>query len=171
MANIQKILTPETAARHEALYLRLSTLLRQTEAGANKRADAPVGDITRRLAEDLLFEARHFTCGPKAIPAAAPDLVGLAAQLGQALAALDAFEASHSCWHPELDVFVWSVNGAPRPIARLRPKTQEATHPDTAAALAILRQRVRKLAENFDQHVENRVNAAAAAGPKSVSRW
>ncbi|HTN63124.1 MAG TPA: hypothetical protein VL147_16505 [Devosia sp.] len=42
MSTPTKTLTAETAALHEALYLRLATLARQTETGANKRPDAPV---------------------------------------------------------------------------------------------------------------------------------
>ena len=157
-----KPITPQAAARHEALYLRLATLLRQTEAGANKRADAPVGDMTRRLAEDLLFEARRFVGGPNAIPASAPDMVGLATQLGQALAALDAYEARHSAWDPELAAFAWSVNGpVALPIARLRPKANAPSHPDLVEIVAIQRRQVRSFAERFEQAARDGTNAAA----------
>jgi hypothetical protein len=157
-----KPITPQAAARHEALYLRLAALLRQTEAGANKRADAPVGDIARRLAEALLFEARRFSGGPSAIPAAAPDLVGLAVQLGQALAALDAYEARHSVWDPELAAFVWSVNGpVALPIARLRPKSNAPAHPDLVEIVAIQRRQVRAFAERFEQKASDGATAVA----------
>lgn len=160
MATIKPI-TPEAAARHEALYLRLATILRQTEAAANKRADAPVGDITRRLAEDLLFEARRFVGGPNAIPASAPDLVGLATQLGQALAALDAYEARHSVWDPGLAAFVWSVNGpVALPIARLRPKANAPSHPDLVKIVAIQRRQVLAFAERFEQAARDGAKAA-----------
>ncbi|MET3899443.1 hypothetical protein ABIB57_003398 [Devosia sp. UYZn731] len=161
MATIKPI-TPQAAARHEALYLRLATMLRQTEAGANKRADAPVDDITRRLAEDLLFETRRFSGGSGAIPASAPDMVGLATQLGQALAALDAYEACHSVWDPALGAFVWSVNGpVALPIARLRPKANAPSHPDLVEIVAIQRRQVLAFAERFEQAAKDGAKAAA----------
>lgn len=165
MAIIPKPITRQTAERHEALYPRLATLLRQAEAGANKRADAPVGDAMRRLAEAVLFEAGRFASGPRAIPPAAPDLVGLATQLGQALARLDAFEATHSAWHPALAAFVWSVQGTAMPIARLRPKANAPAHPDMVRIVTIQRRQVLAMHERFEQQ------ASEGAKSSAQPRW
>ncbi len=151
-----KPVTPETAARHEALYPRLATLLRQTEAGANKRPDAPVGAVARRLAEDLLFEARLFIGGSGAIPPAAPDLVGLATQLGQALVALDAYETRHAFWDEGRKCFAWSLpKGETLPIARLRPKTQRPPERQTAR-MKMMREKLARMIDAKNEQTYDR---------------
>ena len=119
--------TPDRAEAHEGLYLRLAKLLKQTETIASRKPDAEIPAETRALASDLLFEVRPFLARSLArkLPLdAAPGFAGLAAQLGQALAGLDAFEARHSAWNPELGCFVWLIGrDATLPVARLRPET------------------------------------------------
>jgi len=160
-------ITPKLAACHEALHLRLATMLRQTEAGASKRAASPVDAVMRRLAEELLFEAGRFTGRPRVIPPAAPDLAGLATQLGQALAALDAFEAARSSWDPELAAFVWAVRGETAlPIARLRPKANAPANRDMVEIVAIQRRQLLAMHRRFDEQSAD--NAPPVAAPM---RW
>jgi len=123
-------LTPRTAARHEALYPRLATLLRQIEAIALRKPGAPVPSATQTIAEALLFDAQAFGVARKTLVATAADMAGLAAQLGQALAALDAFEAAHSGWDAEFKCFVWQMaNGDSLPIARRRLQPVKTPRP------------------------------------------
>jgi hypothetical protein len=154
-----KPISPEGARRHEALYLRLAALTRQTEASAIKRPDAPVGATLRRLAEDLLFEARRFIGGPRAIPAAAPDLAGLATQLGQALAALEAYEIGRSHWDPAIKAFVWTTDDpAPLPVKRLR---QQAGSPRASAAQSAEQR-------DIQRKLMRRINAITKGLPDTV---
>ena len=163
---VLKSIAPETAALHEALYLRLASLARQAEASAARRPEGAVGDTTRRLAEAVLFDTRRFI-GPRgALPVAAPDLAGLATQLGQALAALETFEAQHAAWDDTLKCFTWSVRGhAKLPVARLRPKAAVGQTPQQAARMAELRQ---KLARRMDGHAASRYDAGYEAGRRDA---
>ena len=128
----QRFVTHHTAEAHEALVARLARLLKQAEAIAVRRPEEGVPRAVGALAADLLFEAARF--GPSAahpaIPMAAPSYAGLAAQLGQAMAVLEDFEARHTQWDARLGAFVWRF-GAKRgePVARLR---QEIADPAPA---------------------------------------
>lgn len=119
-------ITARTAARHEAVYLRLQALLKQTQAIAVRRPEALLPEATRILAEGLLFDARPFLPGPKRRrdwPLVAADQAGLAVQLGQLQAGLDAFEIRHTGWNAKLACLLWSVSDArDLPVRRLRPK-------------------------------------------------
>ena len=97
-------LTHERAAAHETLFIKLDALTRQAEAVALRRPDAAVPAETRAAAEALLYDAgkmlgEHLhSAHPgrrnkphRGLPAAAETFAGLATQLGQALAGLDAF--------------------------------------------------------------------------------
>jgi hypothetical protein len=119
-----RLITRSAADRHEALYPRLATLTAQAEAMAIKRPDAAVAATLATTAETLLYQTQAFLPGRKGgLPAAAADMAGLATQLGQALAALDVYEAANTAWHPELKCRVWIVTGNPLPVRRLRPET------------------------------------------------
>lgn len=116
-------LTRVLADRHEALYPRVERLARQVEGAAARRPGAGVPAATRAVAETLLYDLAPFHPGRQGLVAGAPDMGGLATQLGQALAALDVFETSCSAWHPELRCRVWNVDGPPLPVRRLRPQS------------------------------------------------
>lgn len=120
------------AARHEALVLRLQNLQKPVETLAARRPAEPVGAEVARLAADLLFEADRLAGARRrgALPMPAPDYAGLAAQLGQALAALEAFETRHTVWDAAKKAFCWSI--APRrnvPVQRLRPELAAPADP------------------------------------------
>jgi hypothetical protein len=119
-------LTRQKAQAHEALYPRVEKLTRQIEAIAARRPSAPVPPAARAIADALLFDAQAFATAARALPALAPDVAGLATQLGQALAALDAFEAAHAGWQADLNCFAWRLaSGATLPVQRLRPHVVE----------------------------------------------
>ena len=122
-----KILTRQKAEAHEALYPELARLTRQLEAMAARNPSASVPPAARAIAADLLFEAQAFGWNRpnrtrRDLPEPAADVGGLATQLGQALALLDAFEAAHSAFHAEHKCFVWLL-ADPLPVKRLRPQS------------------------------------------------
>ena len=116
-------LTRQKAEAHEALYPGLARLTRQLEAMAARNPSASVPPASRAIAADLLFEAQRFSGGVRrGLPEVAADIGGLVTQLGRALAQLDAFEAAHSAWSPDLKCFVWLLRD-PLPVKRLRQET------------------------------------------------
>jgi hypothetical protein len=118
-----KFLTRQKAEAHEALYPGLERLTRQLEAMAARNPSASVPPAARAIAADLLFDAQRFSAGVRrGLPEVADDLGGLVTQLGRALAQLDAFEAAHSAWNPDLKGFVWLLRD-PLPVKRLRQET------------------------------------------------
>ena len=148
--------THALAARHEALWLRLTALHAQIAAVAARRPQAAVSRRTISVAEALLRDAQVFLGQSEALPMAAPDHGGLLTQLGQALAGLDAWEASNAEWRGALNAFVWKVEGdTPLPVQRLRPRlsVETAPHadPDYAAYKARMLDLRDKLAERIDQ--------------------
>ncbi|UXN74274.1 hypothetical protein N8D56_03265 [Devosia sp. A8/3-2] len=148
--------THATAARHEALWLRLTALHAQIAAVAARRPQAPVSAGTISVAEALLRDAQVFLGLGDSLPMAAPDHGGLLTQLGRALAGLDAREAGNAEWRGELNAFVWKVVGDPAlPVQRLRPKLSAATaphaDPDYAAYKARMLDLRAKLAKRIEQ--------------------
>ena len=113
-------LTRTKTEAHEALYPELERLTRQLEAMAARRAGAPVPPATAAIAADLLFDTQRFMGTRRGLPEVAADVGGLATQLGRALAQLDAFEAAHTAWQPDLKCFAWLLR-EPLPVKRLRP--------------------------------------------------
>ena len=114
--------TPLLAARHEALWLRLSALRTQIAPLAQRRPRAPVSADTAAIAQDLLRAAFPFLAADAPLPVA-PDHEALLTRLGQALAQLEAWELANTAWRAELNAFVWTVAGdAALPLRRLRPK-------------------------------------------------
>jgi hypothetical protein len=122
-----KSLTRQKAEAHEALYPALERLTRQLEAMAARNPAASVPPATRAVAADLLFEAQEFGWNRPSrtrrdLPEPAANVAGLALQLGQALALLDAFETAHSAWHPDHKCFAWLLVD-PLPVKRLRQQS------------------------------------------------
>lgn len=122
-------ITVKRAEAHEALHLKLETMARLAAGVGARQPLAPVPDEVRIRAESLLYDCRPFALGGGTarrgrrggVEPAAPTYGGLSAQLGEALAALDAFEDRHTHWDPALKCVVWRVNGAPLPVQRLNP--------------------------------------------------
>lgn len=162
---MQSPITAAAAAGHEALHLRLATLLRQVESLAARRATTPIPDPMRTLAEDLLWAARPFTgikpagAKPAGFPAAAPTYSALAAQLGQLLALLDAFELRHTRWDDTLKCTVWTTADGPLPVQRLHPKP--AAPPPAPRDQSDIRQ---KLIERIERSREGAYDHGFRAG-------
>ena len=114
--------TKSQAERHEALWLNLAALHKDTTALGAKKPNAPVSDALRIAAEGLLSDCAPFTRRRgERLPVAAPDLAGLAAQLGQALAALESWESRHTTWDERFNCRIWHLDGGYLPIMRLKP--------------------------------------------------
>ncbi len=106
---------------HEALMVRQGTLLDQLRPMAAKHPEAAVPPVLKDLAGQLLAEATWFggPSGAAARPAA--NGAGVVAQLGEARALLEHFEAQHSMWDPGQSARVWMLRRGTVHIRRLRP--------------------------------------------------
>ena len=114
--------TKAQAERHEALWLNLSALHKDTIALGTKKPNADVSDAMRISAEGLLSDCATVTRQRgERLPVAAPDLLGLATQLGQALAALESWESHHTSWDTRFNCRTWNLNTGYLPIMRLKP--------------------------------------------------
>ena len=114
--------TKAQAERHEALWLSLAALHKDTVALGAKKPSADVSDALRISAEGLLSDCAEFTRKRgERLPVAAADLAGLAAQLGQALAALESWESRHTTWDERFNCRIWHLDGGYLPIMRLKP--------------------------------------------------
>lgn len=141
-------LTRTKTEAHEALYPELERLTRQLEAMAARRTGAPVPPATAAIAADLLFDTQRFMGTRRGLPEVAADVGGLATQLGRALAQLDAFEAAHTAWQPDLKCFAWLLRD-PLPVKRLRQQTDiPPKTPQSSRAVEALR---RKIAERIGE--------------------
>lgn len=147
--------THALAARHEALFLRLTALHAQIAAVAARRPQAPVSAQTTSVAEALLRDAQVFLGQSAALPMAAPDHGGLLTQLGQALAGLEAWEAANAEWRGALNAFVWKVAGdPPLPVQRLRPKLSAATAPHADPQYAAYKAKMADLRDRLAQRID-----------------
>ena len=133
------------AERHEALWLSLAALHKDTVALGAKKPNAPVSEAMRISAEGLLSDCAAFTRRRgERLPVAAPDLAGLAAQLGQALAALESWESRHTGWDTRFNCRIWTLHTGYLPIMRLKPPAAALKFQrDDIGALRV------KLAERF----------------------
>ena len=155
----QATTTHALAERHEALWLSLTTLHKDIAALAGKKPDAFVSEPVRIAAESLLGDCVPFLPQPKMrLPVAAPDLAGLAVQLGQVLAGLDAWELRHTFWDAGKACRCWRVGGEALPIMRLRP--QLPPPPTTHNGVSIRE----ALAKRIDQRRAGDFEAGFAAG-------
>ena len=147
--------THALAARHEALWLKLTALHGQIAPIAARRLLGLVSASSIMIAESLLREAMPFLDTADRLPVAAVDHGGLVTQLGQALAQLEHWGSLNTVWRPELNAYVWLVAGPePLPVRRLRPKlvTPVAARPDPKreAYVADLRAKLAKRIEQFN---------------------
>lgn len=150
-------ITPALAERHEALWLELAALHKDTLALGAKKPAAPVADAVRIRAQPLLSECAPFIRQRKErLPQAAETLAGLAVQLGQALAGLDAFESQRTEWDMRWKCRVWRVKGDPIPVRRLKPDVVPPK-PLTAPDGTPMREKLAKM-------IDNRWNAAFEQG-------
>ena len=151
--------TKALAETHEALWLRLAGMHKDTLALGAKKPEAQVSEPLRIIAEGLLSDCAPFIRrkGQK-LPVAAPDLAGLAAQLGQALAALEAWQSLHTETDTHFNCLMWRVGNDTLPVLRLKPPAK-ALLPDTETpALRI------KLAKLIDQRNAGIYRAGFDAG-------
>ena len=144
------------ADRHEALFLRLAALARQTDAVAARRPQVPVPEDVRQLAEAALYESRGFRQHRRkgGILPAAPHYGGLSAQLGLALAEMTGFEARHTRWDGALKAQMWLVEGEPLPVRRLMPRLAAPLPPpaEDARRAAYMLDLRNKLAKRIEQY-------------------
>lgn len=140
------------ARQHEALVVRLEALLRELRPLAARRPEGLVAPALRRAAEDLLADTMHFLPRRRreALPVAARGLGALAVQLGQARAALEAFELVHAGWSARLKAFAWHTRGGPMPVGRLRPESAEADLADDKLG----KQRRAEFLKQFEARIE-----------------
>ena len=114
--------TRTVAERHEALFLALAALHKDVLALGSKRPGAPVPEGLRIASEGLLSDSTPFASGRRnRLPAAAPDMAGLAVQLGQAQALLEAWEAQRSYVDSRWNCRMWRLDRGQLPIMRLKP--------------------------------------------------
>ena len=152
--------TAAFAERHEALWLSLTALHKDIVALGAKKSDTSVSDPVRIAAEALLSDCAPFTRKRnERLPVAAPDLAGLAVQLGQALAGLEAWESRHTGWDARFDCRIWNLQSGYLPIMRLKPPAAALTFQRTD--YADLR---RKLATRIGQKERGIYRDGFAAG-------
>lgn len=152
-------LTAARATRHEALYLRLQALHTQVAALAKTRPGEAALPLLAGVAEELLFACSEFRAPGqrRGLVGAAPHLGGLAAQLGQAVAVLEGYEAAHTGWIEKRQHVVWLLgDGTQLPVQRLHP---QAPPPSLAAVEGENMPQLRaKLARRIDRHIEGKVH-------------
>ena len=164
-------ITVKRAEAHEALHLKLETMVRLAAGVGARQPLAPVPDEVRIRAESLLYDCRPFSLvGGTArggrrggVEPAAPTYGGLSAQLGEALAALDAFEDRHTHWDPALKCVVWRVNGPPLPVQRLNP-TPAAPPPRDRQDTLIKRKLIDLITRGREGAYDNGYRAGYLAG-------
>jgi hypothetical protein len=110
------------AARHEALFLRLTALHKDVMALATRRGRGELPETVRIVAEGLMAECAPFRDTRDLLPVAAPDLAGLCVQLGQVLAQLADYEHRHTFWNAVENCWRWQLEGATTPVKRLKPQ-------------------------------------------------
>lgn len=166
-----EITTQAMAERHEALWISLAALHKDVIALGAKKPQAPVSEAVRITAEGLLSDCAPFIRRRgERLPVAAPDLAGLAVQLGQARAALDAWEDLHTVLDASLNCTMWNLDGNKLPVMRLKPPAA-ALHQARADTTG----RRAKLARLIDERRRGifqdgyRAGLAARSGPPADS--
>nr|WP_314256224.1 hypothetical protein [uncultured Devosia sp.] len=121
----------ETAERHEALWLKLAALHKDMLALGARKPAAPVSEPVRIEAEGLLSDSVPFSATRRnRLPVAAHDLAGLAVQLGQAIAVLEAWQSQHTEISPLHQCLMWDLGGSSRiPVMRLKPPAAAIPRP------------------------------------------
>lgn len=101
--------------------VRLGALLEQVRPMAAKHPEAAVPPVVKDLARHLLAEAQWFGFPSGAAGRPAAGGAGLVAQLSEARALLEHFEAQHSVWDPAQNARIWRLRRSTVHIRRLRP--------------------------------------------------
>jgi hypothetical protein len=154
------LITHALAEKHEALWLRLVALHKDIMALGAKKPGAPVSEPVRIQAEGLLSDCCDFNGQKRArLAVAAADLGGLAVQLGQALAIIEAWESRHTRWDERFDCRMWRVPNGNLPVKRLKPPSLAMAPP--RRDMADLRA---KLALRIDQRSRYIYETGFAAG-------
>lgn len=112
------------AARHEALFLRLTALHKDVTALATRRGRGELPETVRIVAESLIAECAPYRDTRDRLPVAAPDLAGLCVQLGQVLAQLADYEHRHTLWDAAEACWVWQLADTTVPVRRLKPRSK-----------------------------------------------
>jgi len=147
-------LNARQAHAHEALFVRLCALLDQLKPLAAKHPVASVSPAVTQLAVEMLGAAAWFAGEKRAGCVPAADLAGLMAQLSEARAQLEHFEAQHSAWDKAQNAHVWLLRNGTAPIKRLRPHTTKPPRPRDDPAARQLR-----------RELESRINAITKGLP------
>ena len=123
--------THALAERHEAPWLHLAALHKDTLALGAKKPAALVSEPLRIIAEGLLCDCAPFIRqkGNK-LPVAALDLAGLAVQLGQALAAMEAWQSERTEMDAPFNCLMWRIGDVKLPVLRLKPPAAASVLPD-----------------------------------------
>lgn len=122
------------AARHEALFLRLTALHKDVTTLATRRGRGELPETVRITAESLMAECAPYRGTSDRLPVAAPDLAGLCVQLGQVLAQLADYEHRHTLWDAGENCWVWQLEGATIPVRRLKPQPPQKPEPARGAS-------------------------------------
>jgi hypothetical protein len=167
--------TRTLAERHEALWLELTALRAQVAAIAARRPSANVAETVRIAAESRLAEAAPFARqrGEK-LPVAAPDYAGLAVQLGQALARLEAYELMHSAWDQRLGCRIWIFAAGHAPVRRLRPVLAEfhsGPDPEAEELKLKLERRIRAITRDEPEERAEPAAETPATYPRVSAPW
>jgi hypothetical protein len=157
------------ARRHEALVVRLEALLRELRPLAARRPEGRVAEAMRTAAEGLLADTMYFLPRRRreVLPVAARRLGPLAVQLGQARAALEAFELVHAGWSNKLKAFAWHTRGGPVAVGRLRPEGIVEADADKLGKrrhAEILRQFESRIERAYDEGYADAQNGHPATG-------
>lgn len=164
-------ITIKRAEAHEALFLKFEALNRLAAGVATRNPVAPVPEEVRSHAEDLLYDCRAFvrdsirlrSIRRGGVEPAAPTYGGLGAQLGAALAALEAFELRHTQWDPGLKCVVGRVAGTPLPVRRLNPKPAVLPPRDRQSS-GIQRRLIERIMRSREAAYDNGYRAGHLAG-------
>lgn len=147
-------INPRQAQAHEALFVRLCALLDQLKPLVARHSGAPVSPVVAKQAAEMLGAAAWFAGSRGVGRAPAPDSAGLVAQLTDAKAQLEHFEAQHSAWDKAQNAHVWLLRRGNLPIRRLRPLISAAPRPQDDPAMRKIR-----------MDVERRINAITKGLP------
>jgi hypothetical protein len=142
------VVTASRAREHEALYTRLCALLDQLKPLVAKHPEAPASPVVASQVGELLDTTAWIVGEKRAEREPGPDMAGLAAQLVEAKAQLEHFEAQHSAWDKNQNAHVWLLRNGMSPIRRLRPLLSTAP-----------RRKVDPAARQLRLELERRINA------------
>jgi hypothetical protein len=144
-------LSTRRAKAHEALVARVDALIDQVRPLAAKHPEAAVTQTLSCFAQTCLNDLAWFDRTARQTPAA--DWTGLLAQLTQARAFLDTFEALHSAWDKDNNARVWILRRGRVHIRRLRPLStkppRSQDNPESRRIRALMEQRINAITKGL----------------------